>query len=66
MSKRYCCECGHYVPNGVEWNCLANDKVKTRSVCAIKEACDMFIDKTEEEKIAFAPIRMRRKKRRKI
>lgn len=41
MSKRYCCECGHYVSGGVEWNCLANDKVKTRSVCAIKEACEV-------------------------
>lgn len=66
MSKKYCCDCGHYIPGGVEYNCSAGAKINDRSVCAIKEACKMFVDREESEVVNFEPIRMRRTKRRRI
>lgn len=64
MSKKYCMDCGHYVPGGSEYNCSAAVKVNDRAVSALKEACKMFVDKEGEEEIKFAPIRMRRLKKR--
>ena len=66
MSKKYCCDCGHYIPGGVEYNCSAGVKINDRSVCAIKESCKMFVDREEKEVVNFEPIRMRRTKRRRI
>lgn len=64
MSKKYCMDCGHYVPGGSEYNCSVAVKVNDRAVSALKEACGMFADKEEEEEIKIAPIQMRRLKKR--
>lgn len=65
MSKKYCMDCKHYVPGGGEHNCLGAVRVNDRCVSALKEACGIFADKEEEEKISFPPIKMKRLKRRK-
>ena len=64
MSKKYCCDCDRYVPGGSEYNCLAAVKANNRSVSALKEICDMFIDREEREEITFPPIKMRELKKR--
>jgi hypothetical protein len=55
---RYCMDCDHYIAGGQESNCRASSK--THHVCALKEACSLYEDRREREKIVFAPIRMRK------
>lgn len=62
--KKYCCDCGHYIPGGVEHNCDIKVKANDRSVCAIQEACGEYIDREVKQKEVFAPIQMRRLKKR--
>lgn len=65
MSKKYCCDCEHYVPGGSEYNCLAAVKVNDRAVSALKEACNMFVNRGVREEMAFPPIKMKRLKKKK-
>ena len=61
MGKRYCMDCDHYVAGGGEYNCrAANIKYNQQHVCALKEACPYFEARQEREKVAFAPILMRK------
>ena len=59
-------DCGHYIPGGGEHNCESAPKGKTsgRHVCALKEACKDFIEREEKEKMVFAPIKMRKTRKR--
>lgn len=61
---KYCMDCGNYIPGGRENNCSAQVKITDRHVCALKEACNMFVEKEDKEAVTFAPIRMRRLKKR--
>lgn len=63
-SKKYCMDCGHYLPHGVEHNCTIGIKTNDRYVCALKEACESFVDREDEEAVVFAKIEMRKPKRR--
>lgn len=65
MNKKYCMDCGHYVPGGKEYNCTAAVKFNDRSVSALKEACHLYKDREEETETPFPKIEMRRRKRRK-
>ena len=64
---KYCMDCGHYIEGGVEHNCESAPKGKStgRSVCALKEACNDFIDKVEKEKMVFSKIEMKKPRKRK-
>ena len=66
MSKKYCMDCGHYIQGGKERNCDNAVKMADQSVCALKEACDAFIEREEMEKVEFKPIMMRRPRKRKV
>lgn len=65
MSKKYCMDCGHYIPGGGEHNCSGSVKGYGSHVCALKEACDLFIEKEEKEKIMFEKLQMRKPRKRK-
>lgn len=65
MSK-YCMDCRHYIAGGGDHNCMGISSPTRNTVSALKEACSLYADKTEEEQTAFAPIKFRRlKKKRK-
>ena len=63
---RFCVECGHYIPGGVEENCKIRFNGRKTAVCAIKDAtdCDNFIDKEEMSLEGYSKIDLRRKKKR--
>ena len=67
MIKR-CCDCRHYIPHGVERNCINpyhKSNFKDSSVCALKEACADFADKEEGEDLSDYPkINLRTKRQR--
>lgn len=62
---KYCCDCGHYIPGGVDHNCRVGIKTNDRYVCALKQACGQFVDKQEAREIIFPKIQMRKQKKRK-
>ena len=66
MNKKYCMDCGHYIPGGREQNCSYAVKVNDKSVCALKEACEAFIERQEKENVVFNPIRMRKPRKRRV
>lgn len=43
--KKYCMDCAHYIPGGVDHNCKAMPAKYKNSVCAIREACHRFKQK---------------------
>ena len=63
MTKRYCCECDHYIPGGGERNCNLIIPYNKGAVCALKEACIRFVEREERPKEKFAPIKFRRLKK---
>lgn len=63
--KKYCMDCGYYIPGGNEHNCSGAAKAYDSHVCALKEACKFFIEKEEKEKIVFSEIEMRKPRKRK-
>lgn len=51
---RYCMECGNYIPGGGEPNCsfpFPPREFSKKYVCALKEACEYFIEKDDEEEV---------------
>ena len=58
-------DCGHYIPGGGEHNCTGAAKGYGSYVCALKEACDLFIEKEEKEKIMSEKLQMRKPRKRK-
>lgn len=60
---RYCMDCEHYIPGGVDHNCRAISRPTSNTVSALKGACSLFGEKESEEQTAFAPIKFRRLKR---
>lgn len=59
-----CMDCGHYIPGGPEVNCSAAVKGEKRSVCALKEACGLYVDREEEEQMQFSQLQMRKPRKR--
>jgi hypothetical protein len=63
-------DCGYYIPGGCERNCsypFPKRQFSDASVCALKEACENFIEKKEED-ISFYPkidLRLKKKWKRK-
>ena len=63
---KYCGDCGHYVPGGVEENCRIRTGSRKTSTCPLKEACKNFIDKSEIiPEAEFPKLILRKPKRRK-
>lgn len=62
-----CMHCGNYIPGGCDENCRIRTGGRKTSVCALKEACQNFIDKEEDplkdyKKIDLRPRSKRKKK----